>query len=152
MTAVAIDALLGQFGGRQRRFLGTFLVFVEQAFISRVDIGLRLHIPQLVFGQIFLKARDRIASLPVIDHFLGNVFCGIVLGVAFHAMRFYFDEDRAAAGTALVDGFFRGGINRDNVVAVDNLVSNAVSDGAIREILDGHLPRDRRGIRPLIVF
>ena len=61
---------------------------------------LPLAVPEFIFGQKFFVARDGVARLPVFAHFLGNVFGGIVLGVAAHAHGFRFDQHGAVAGAA----------------------------------------------------
>ena len=83
---------------------------------------------------------------------LRNVFGGIVLRVAPHAHGFHFDHARAAPGAAFGNGFAGGLVYGDYVVAVHDRAGDAVGDGAIGEIFEGHLARDGRGIGPLIVF
>src|SRR6202044_3686183 len=87
-----------------------------------------------------------------VEHFLGNVFGGIVLGVAAHAHGFYFDDARAAAGATFVYRFFRGLIDGDHVVAVNDDAGDAVGCAAVGEILDRDLTRNGGGVGPLIIF
>ena len=50
------------------------------------------------------------------------------------------------------DGFFRGGVNVGNVVAVDDVAVDAVSLRAVGEIFDGNLAAHRSRIRPAVIF
>ena len=125
---------------------------VELAFDARINFGLCGGIPDFIFGQIFFVERDGIARFPVIEHFLGNVFGGIVLGVAAHAHGFYFDQARAAAGATFIHGIFGGLIDGDDIVAIYDGARDAVGCAAISEILNRDLARNRSGVCPLIVF
>jgi hypothetical protein len=75
-----------------------------------------------------------------------------VLRVAHAAEGFGFDQDRAFAVAGAVDGFFRGGVDSNDIVAVDDVALDAVGFGAVGEIFDGDLAADGCRVGPLIVF
>ena len=152
MAAFAVDSLRGEFRRRQRRFLGKFLIGVEFALDARVDFGFFLRVPQIIFGEIFLVERDGIARLPVIEHFLGHVFGGVVLRVAFHAHGLHFDQHGAASGAALLHRVLGGVVNGHHIVAVGDHAANAVGVGAVGKIAQRNLLGHRRRVSPLIVF
>src|SRR5271156_4963813 len=152
VATISVHTFFGEFRRRERRIFGEFLLDVELAFDARVYFGFRGGVPDFILAEIFFVQHDGIAGLPVIEHFLGHVFGGIVLGVAAHAHRFHFDEARAAAGATFIYGFLGGLIDGDHVVAVHDDAGDAVGGAAVGEILYGHLARDGRGVGPLIIL
>ena len=69
---------------------------------ARVDFLFRFRVPQSFFGQKFFVTRERVALLPLFEHFLRHVLRGVVLRVAEHAHGFRFDQHRAVSGASML--------------------------------------------------
>src|ERR1700735_139142 len=107
VATVAVHTFFSKFRRRHGRFFREFLLHVEFALDTRVDFRFRFRVPDFILGKIFFVQHNRVASFPVLEHLLGNVFCRIVLRVASHAHRFYFDQSRPAPRAAFVHRLFR---------------------------------------------
>src|SRR5215469_7429494 len=146
MTTIAVNALFSEFGRRERRFFRGVQLLFQFLLDALIEGGFGFCVPNLVLGKIFFVTRDRIARFPVLEHLFGYVFGGIVLGVTLHAHRFRFDEHRTITCATAVDGLFRGLIDRDDVISIDDRTRDAVSLGAIRQVVNRYLLRDRSRI------
>ena len=136
---------MGEFSANSRSFSRRAAILSSISFLPLASRSFSV-------GEEFFVERDGIALLPVCALLFGNVFGGIVLGVAAAAEGFGFDEDGAFAGAGAFDGFLGRGVNGDNVVAIDDVAGDAVGFGAIGKIFERHLAAHGRGIRPKIIF
>jgi hypothetical protein len=148
----AIDALIGGFRRRHRGIFGELAVLFEEGDDFVFDFFFAFAVEEFFVDEEFFIDDDGVALFPVSTLIFGNVFGGIVLGVAAAPKRFGFDEDRTFAGAGAFDGFFGGGVNGDNIVAIDDVTGDAVGFGAIGKIFDGDLAAHGRGIGPQIIF
>src|SRR2546427_9321091 len=81
-----------------------------------------------------------------------HILSGVVLSVALHAHGLGFDENGALARAASLDSFFRDLVNRYDVIAVNDVAGDAVSLGAVGQVLGRHLAPYRRRVGPLVVL
>jgi hypothetical protein len=75
-----------------------------------------------------------------------------VLRVPLHPHRVDADQLRAGAVARAVDHALGDVVHRQHVVAVHQLVRDAVRRGALVDAFDRHLLRDRRRVRVLVIF
>ncbi len=99
-----------------------------------------------------LEALDRVFLAPVLELLRRHVAGVVVLGVALHAEGLGLDQRRAAAAPRPLDRPPRGLVDRQHVVAVDDLARDAVGRGARRDVLDPHLPVGGRRVGPAVVL
>src|SRR3990167_6039963 len=82
VAAVAVDALGGDLGLGQGTGLGGGELGFEFAGDAVEDFLLVFLRQKLVLGQVILVARDGVFGFPFLEHPLGDVLGGVVLGVA----------------------------------------------------------------------
>ena len=88
IVASAVDALFGEFGRRHGRIFGELAIFLEQGGEFAFDFFFAFGVEDFFFGEKFLVERDGVALLPEFALASGNVFGGIVLGMAAAANVF----------------------------------------------------------------
>ena len=117
--------------------------------LQLIDSGRR---DQATISEKMFKPVDRIAFLPILEKFRRYISGIIVSRMTRHAECFAFDQSRTLPGTRTFD---RAGCrfpNSQNVVAIHNLAGQTICFGTIRNIFDGHLAFQRRGVGVLIVI
>src|SRR5262249_40808857 len=117
--------------------------------LQLIDSGCR---DQTTIGEKTFKPVDRIAYFPILEKFRRYISGIIVSRMTRHAECFAFDQSRTLPGTRTFD---RAGCrfpNSQNVVAVHNLAGQTICLGTIRNIFDGHLAFQRRGVGVLVVI
>src|SRR3984957_10719590 len=152
MATFTIHAFFGEFRRRHGRFFREFLLDVQLTRNPGVNFRFGLGIPDFIFGEIFFVKLNGIARLPILEHLLRNVFSRIVLRVAAHTHCFHFDQGWPAPGAALAHSFLRCVVHRDHIITIHNPASNSISHRAVRQVFYRHLPGDRRGVSPLVIF
>src|ERR1700719_508688 len=152
VATVAIDALLGEFGGRKRGILRELEIRSQFSLDACVDSGLFFFVPELVLVEVLLITGQRVPRLPVLEHLARHILRGIVLRVAQHAHRLCLDQHWAIALTRPPHCLTRDPQYRNQIIAIHRVAGDPVRTGAIGKITQGHLPVDRRGIRPLIIL
>src|SRR5208337_4654108 len=135
----AIFAEDATFGGFWRWHWGVDRYFAfgfDFGFHARNQILIFLRCQPLLFSYyVILKARDRIALAPELEHRLRNVAGGVVDGVAFHAHHFGFDQRGAFAAVGALNRFVGSVVDLAGVGAVNDHARDAVSDGPFGEVL-----------------
>ena len=152
MTPLTIHALLDELRRGQGRAFSKLEILLQLTLDPRVNFGFGLGVPQFARGQVLFVAVEGVARLPVFKHRLGHILSGVVLSVALHAHGLGFDENGALARTASLDSFFRDLVNRYDVIAVNDVAGDAVSLGAVGQVLGRHLAPYRRRVGPLVVL
>ena len=103
------------------------------------------------FEHAGLQANDGVEFAPLVEEAFGDVM-GCVMGrVAGHAESFALEHIGAFAGTRVVDGAAGGGVDGENVVAIDDFRGHVVGRAAVGNIGAGHLQAERGGVGVLIV-
>ncbi|KIT99872.1 hypothetical protein QU38_02845, partial [Staphylococcus aureus] len=141
--AVAEDAVL--FGFLLRR--------LDQFGELEVLRGVARLVPFADGDEMFLQPPDRVAERPGIGLARRTIGGGIVRRrMAFGAISEMLDQRRTLVGPRALGGPFRGGIDRQRVIAVDAQAGNAIADRARGE--GGRLGPGETGEardRPLVV-
>src|SRR5437667_12437360 len=117
--------------------------------LQLIDSGRR---DQATISEKMFKPVDRIAFLPILEKFRRYISGIIVSRMTRHAECFAFDQSRTLPGTRTFDRASCRFPNSQNVVAIHNLAGQTICFGTIRNIFDGHLTFQRRGVGVLIVI
>ena len=135
----AIDTLGSQLGRRHGGVFGELALPFEQRGELVVDLFLAFGVEEFLFAQGPFVERDGIAFLPVLALCWRNIFGRIVLRVAAATKGFGFDQNRAIARAGAFDSFPGGGVDGNNIVAIDDVARDALVFGSVGEIFERHL-------------
>lgn len=134
-------------GGVQGPF-GGFVYLGQDAGVESLEVDLG---GPVALDHVLLEHQDGVALGPLLEQRAGDVFGGVVSGVAGHAEGLALDQVRTASGATLGDGVAGGVVDGDDVIAVDDLGGNAVGGGAIGDVRDRHLLGEGGGVGVLVV-
>src|SRR5439155_24653330 len=106
-----------------------------------------------LFDQPLLESLEAVVLREQFDLFLGPVAPLVVLGgVGAEAVDDALDQGRPTTGARLGDGLLGDGVAGDRIAAVDGHSWKAVTDRALRDVLDCVLLLKWRGDRKAIVL
>src|ERR1051325_8559018 len=137
---------------RHRRALRLVHRRVEIALDALLDLLELFRLGDPALGQRVLVAHERVLRAPLLDQLGRDIRLVVVLGVALHAERLHLEQCDAAAIARAIDRFFRGGVHREDVVAVDRVADASEGGRLVGELLRRGLLRGRRGVGVAVVF